>query len=73
MWKIGPTLNMDGPIPQAYFFQAGLANQGGMGFFAGFGKRVPLASWLTFRPNIEWVSGAQSTFYFNILSVSAFF
>lgn len=71
--ELGPTLNMDGAIPQAYFFSLGLAYREELGAFIRFGKRIPLTANLSFRPNFEVLAANGTSFMIHALSVSFFF
>lgn len=84
--RAGPTFNMDGPIPQAYFFSLGLTmrkgngqiaagadDPNGTGAFIQFGKRIPLGGPFTFRPSFSASFAGGTHLRIEALAVSCFF
>ncbi len=84
--RLGPTLNMDGPIPQSYFFSLGLTMRKGNGVIAAgaddpnaigayiqFGKRISLGGPFSFRPSVSASFAGGMHIRIEVLSVSYFF
>jgi hypothetical protein len=83
--RVGPTLNMDGAIPQAYFFSTGFAMRHGngtvsstsddpnaSGAYVQFGKRFPIGL-VSYRPNVSVILAGGMNIRIELLSFSAFF